>query len=116
MVETRVASSLWFSQFEELNEMLSKVQIGNSLCAFHMICTILDGINNFLSTLQDSRSGKLILLIAIWFHPTYHNPNLGLLTKARVCKSVGQEGGPGGTSYTPESVGECEKMSPHTPK
>ncbi len=38
------------------------------------------------------------------------------MTKARACKSVGQEGGLGITSYTPRSVGECERMSPHTLK
>ncbi len=42
--------------------------------------------------------------------------SLRLATKARVCKSAGQEGGPGGTSYTLGNVGECERMSPHTPK
>ncbi len=44
------------------------------------------------------------------------NPSLGLMTKAGSCKSAGQEGGPGDTSYTPKSVGECERMSLHTPK
>ncbi len=44
------------------------------------------------------------------------NPSLGFMTKARACKNVGQEGSPGGTSYTPKSAGECEKMNPHTPK
>ncbi len=32
------------------------------------------------------------------------NPNLGLTTKARVCKSARQEGNPGGTSYIPRSA------------
>ncbi len=45
-----------------------------------------------------------------------HNPSFGLATKARACKSAGQEGGPKGTSYTPGSVGECERISLHTPK
>jgi hypothetical protein len=43
--------------------MLSKVRIGNSLCAFHIICIVLDIINNFPSTLQDSKTRKLVLLI-----------------------------------------------------
>ncbi len=38
------------------------------------------------------------------------------MTKAGACKSVGQEEGPGNTSYTPGSAGECERMNPHTPK
>jgi len=38
------------------------------------------------------------------------------MTKAGSCKSAGQEGGPGDTSYTPKSVGECERMNPHTLK
>jgi len=44
------------------------------------------------------------------------NPSLGLATKVRACKSVGQEGSPGGTSYTPGSARKCERMSPHTSK
>jgi hypothetical protein len=45
-----------------------------------------------------------------------HNPNVWLTTKARAYKSAGQEGSLGGTSYTPENVGECERMNSHTPK
>jgi hypothetical protein len=45
-----------------------------------------------------------------------HNPNLRLATKARACKRARQEGDPGGTSYTPKSARECERMNPHTPK
>jgi len=44
------------------------------------------------------------------------NPSLGLATKARACKSAGQKGGLGSTSYIPGSARECERMSPHTPK
>jgi hypothetical protein len=29
---------------------------------------------------------------------------------------VGQEGGPGGTSYIPGSLGECERMNLHALK
>jgi hypothetical protein len=39
----------------------------------------------------------------------YHNPNLGLATKARACKVVGQEKKPG-------SERKYEGMNPHTPK
>jgi len=49
------------------------------------------------------------------FH-SCHNPSLGLTTKARACKVVGQEGSLGVTSHAPENVGECEGMNPHTPK
>jgi hypothetical protein len=45
-----------------------------------------------------------------------HNPSLGLTTKARACKSAGQEGSPGVTSHAPGSAKECEGMNPHTPK
>jgi len=38
------------------------------------------------------------------------------VTKARAYKSAEQEGSPGGTSYTPKSARECERMKPHTPK
>ncbi len=44
------------------------------------------------------------------------NPSLGLATKVRVYNGVGQEGSLGVTSQAPWSVGECERMNPHTPK
>ncbi len=44
------------------------------------------------------------------------NPSLGLTTKARACKGVGQEGSPGVTSHALGNVRECEGMNPHTPK
>jgi hypothetical protein len=44
------------------------------------------------------------------------NPNLGLTTKARACKSAGQEGSPGVTFHVLASAKECEGMNPHTPK
>jgi hypothetical protein len=45
-----------------------------------------------------------------------HNLSLRLASKARAYKNVGQKGSPGGTSYTPMSVRECERMNLHTPK
>jgi hypothetical protein len=45
-----------------------------------------------------------------------HNPNLGLTTKARAYKVVGQEGSPGITPHAPGNVRKCEGMNPHTPK
>ncbi len=45
-----------------------------------------------------------------------YNPNLGFTTKARACKGVGEEGSSGITPHALESGGECEGMSPHTPK
>ncbi len=44
------------------------------------------------------------------------NPSLGLMTKARACKGVGQEGSPRITSHVPGSVGECEEINLHIPK
>jgi hypothetical protein len=43
------------------------------------------------------------------------NLSLGLTTKARACKGVGQEGSPGVTSHAPGNAKECEGMNPHTP-
>jgi hypothetical protein len=63
MVAAKVFSSSWTSQFEKLNEMFSEAQIGNSLCAIHMICIVIKLTNNFPSTLQDFRTGKHVLLI-----------------------------------------------------
>jgi hypothetical protein len=37
-------------------------------------------------------------------HVKCHNPNLGLATKARACKVLGQEGGPEITSHAPGSA------------
>jgi hypothetical protein len=47
-------------------------------------------------------------------HAHYRNLNLELATKARACKSAGQEGSPGVTFHAPRSVKECEGMNPHT--
>jgi hypothetical protein len=48
------------------------------------------------------------------FESIYHNPNLGLTTKAKACRGAGQEEILGITSHAPRSVGECEGMNPHT--
>jgi hypothetical protein len=45
-----------------------------------------------------------------------HNSGLGLTTKARACKNVGQEGSPGVTFHVPGNVKECEGMKLHIPK
>jgi hypothetical protein len=39
------------------------------------------------------------------------NLSLGLVTKARACKSAGQEGSPGVTFHAPGSAKECEGMN-----
>jgi len=44
------------------------------------------------------------------------NPSLGLATKARACKGVGQERSSEVTSHNPRSVGKCEGMNLHIPK
>ncbi len=46
----------------------------------------------------------------------YRNPSLGLVTKARACKGVGQEGSLGITSHVLGSARECEGTNLHTPK
>ncbi len=45
-----------------------------------------------------------------------HNPSLGLATKARACKGVGQERSPEVTFHALENAKQCEGMNPHTPK
>jgi hypothetical protein len=47
--------------------------------------------------------------------PYCRNPSLGLTTKARAYKGMGQEGSPGITFHAPESVGECENEHSHPP-
>jgi hypothetical protein len=44
------------------------------------------------------------------------NLSLGLATKARAYKGVGQKGSLGVTFHAPGSVGECEGMNFHSPK
>ncbi len=44
------------------------------------------------------------------------NPNLGLATKAKACKSAGQKGSLRITFHIRGMAKECEKMNPHTPK
>jgi hypothetical protein len=45
-----------------------------------------------------------------------HNPNFGLATKVRACKSARQEGSLRVTFHVPGSAKKCEGMNPHTPK
>jgi hypothetical protein len=49
-------------------------------------------------------------------HHLCPNPSLGLMTKVRACKGVGQEGSLGITSHAPGNVGKCEEVNLHTPK
>jgi hypothetical protein len=53
---------------------------------------------------------------ALIFVKPYLNPSLGLATKARACKGVGQEGSPRITFHVPMSAKECEGVNPHTSK
>jgi hypothetical protein len=45
----------------------------------------------------------------------YYNPSLGLATKVKACKGVGQKWSPRVTFHAPENVGECEGMNPTLP-
>jgi len=45
----------------------------------------------------------------------YHNPSLGLATKAKRLQGCGSRGSPGVTSHIPGSVRKCEGVNPHTP-
>jgi hypothetical protein len=54
-----------------------------------------------------------------YFLPSCCNPSLGLATKAKACKVVGQEGSKKEARVTSRALGsvkECEGMNPHTPK
>ncbi len=50
------------------------------------------------------------------FQPMCRNFSLGFTTKAKACKSAGQEGSPRVTFHALGSAKECEGMNPHTPK
>jgi len=45
------------------------------------------------------------------YHIRCHNPNLGLVTGAKVCKGANQEWNLRITFHAPGSVGECEGMN-----
>jgi hypothetical protein len=45
-----------------------------------------------------------------------YNLSLGLTTKAKACKGVGQEGNPKVTFHVIGNVGDCEGMNLYTPK
>jgi hypothetical protein len=57
-----------------------------------------------------------ILIITFMVSFTYHNPNLGLVTKAKGCKVAGQKGKLGVMQHVPGSAREFEGIDPHTPK
>jgi len=59
---------------------------------------------------------KFMYFESVQINKVCHNPNLGLVTKARACKVGGQEGSLGFTSHALENVGKCEGMNLHTPK
>jgi len=44
------------------------------------------------------------------------NTSFRLATKARAYKGASQKGSSGVASHALRSVGECERMNPHTPK
>jgi hypothetical protein len=62
------------------------------------------------------REYELLIFLQLVLLIICRNYNFGLTTKVRAYKSAGQEGGPGGTSYTPGSARECERLNLHTPK
>ncbi len=49
-------------------------------------------------------------------HDYYHNLSFGLMTKTRGMERCELKMQPRNHIHTPESVGECERMRPHTPK
>jgi len=44
------------------------------------------------------------------------NPNVGLATKVKACKGVGQKRSLGITFHAPGNARKCEGMNPNTPK
>jgi len=68
---------------------------------------------NLILVLQDLFIVRIPTLVD---QDNFHNPNLGLTTKARACKAASQKRSLGVTFHVSESVGECEGMNFHTPK
>ncbi len=56
----------------------------------------------------------MIDLLQVVNYKYCRNPSLGLMTKVRACKNVGQEGSLGITFYSFGSAKECEGMNLHT--
>jgi hypothetical protein len=61
-------------------------------------------------------STRTICVVCLFIGYKCHNLSLGLITKTRLCKGVGQEWSPGITFHAPGGVRECEGLNPHTPK
>jgi hypothetical protein len=78
----------------------------------HVLCAKIFNVSFVLGNI----GLKLNYFVVQWQIDHCHNPSLGLATKARACKGASQEGSPGITSHAHGSVGECERMNPHTPK
>ncbi len=66
--------------------------------------------------LKFSKHWIRLIMISKIILKSCRNLSLRLMTKARACKGVGQEGSSQVTSHAPGSVGECEGIDPHTPK
>ncbi len=58
----------------------------------------------------------LDIILFILQNVNCRNPSFGLATKAKGLQGCGPKGSPRVTSGTPESVGKCEGVNPHTPK
>jgi len=56
------------------------------------------------------------ILTKYHFYVSCCNPSLGLATKTKACKGVGQKESPGITFHVLGSARECEGMNPHAPK
>jgi len=59
---------------------------------------------------------KHVLVHLLVQHLRCHNLSLGLATKARANKVVGQEGNPGVMPHALGNARECEGIDLHTPK
>jgi len=65
-----------------------------------------------LSTKSNMVDSNHIYNVYIVLYKYYHNPSLGLATKARANKGAGQEWSPRVKFHVPESVRKCERMNP----
>jgi len=78
-------------------------------------------INDFFSKYHDTHFGNTLLVDdtpykSMFNEPFCCNPSLGLATKARACKVVGQEGSLGVIFHAFGSARKCEGMNSHAPK
>ncbi len=97
-------------EFKKLHEVNMKIDLKK--CEFVVILVVYLEHKKFPNGIL-AHWAKVIAILEM---PNCCNPSLGLATKAKGCKVVGQEGSPGIMPHAFGYVRECEGIDPHIPK